>query len=113
VVAFFTKEDNSTEIIAYEPIKFVTQEINGGFPKILLCKHSPLFLVIVGVILVVLLGLVIKYYRKAKITKQKLDFELHDVRNVANLSSIEQQMKNQEGKPKEKYLGLVSDESFN
>jgi len=51
--------------------------------------YSYMYLVCFCVIALGFLGATLFYYRKSKVTEQQLEFELADIRNIANVTPYE------------------------
>ena len=85
---------------AYTPTEILFEE--GGMSK---------FVIVLGLILIIFLGYAIYFfYKKYAATKKRLDYEMQDVRNMANVSKSDEQIDDmQKKKQSNKYSTLTED----
>ena len=97
-VVAITDDLNDDTMLAYNPtqIMIIEDEIN-------------VIMIIIPIIIVVILLIVLYFiYRKYRITKLRLDYEVSDIRNLANIPKSDSEMKIVHAmREKEKYTNLT------
>ncbi len=88
------------EQFAYSPFEIIINE-----------KGTSLFVLVLAFILIVFLGYAVFYlYKKYTVTKKRLDYEMQDVRNMANVSKTDEQINDYNKKRQtNKYATLTED----
>jgi len=66
---------------------------------------------LIGVAVVILIVLVCYFYKKYKLTKQILNYEVNDVRNLSNIPKTEAEMSEITNRAGKRYQNLTEDTS--
>jgi len=66
---------------------------------------------LISVAVVILIVLVCYFYRKYKLTKQILNYEVNDVRNLSNIPKSEAEMREISNRGGKRYQNLTEDTS--
>ena len=77
-------------------------------------KGTSMFVLILALILIIFLGYAVYYlYNKYAVTKKRLDYEMEDVRNMANVTKTDEQISDlQKKRQTNKYSTLTEDSNL-